>query len=399
MKLANILKQPDGEAIPSLDKCELINIGPVKEGQNGDIQFLTVKDNDDLVLKILLKDSSHFLDAAKHKGEGWMISLMAGPPKKGIPQGLTYTVDKTRLTVTKGGVVMKVVHQDEVEAPAANSPSPLPETQSTEKPSNVITNTVFNKSAAQKSGAHDPRIRGYVMERMYLYGIVRDAVIEADCGYPMEKITDLTTSVHIEMSRAGVKVTPPTESKARIDAAYTNGHNPPTPVAPEIKEKPLPAQSTEKPAEPKASKPGTITDYVVGSAAEEWYHVVDGKGNPLGEIAQDDGRRAKMAHWHFSVTFNEVQKDPVLKAVWTAIKSMIDGATRSMQWSMIMEAMRFDRSKVDDRDYAESNFDRFDDSITKIINRADPTAMEKSATNPFALAKIYFDIDPDDRVA
>lgn len=406
MKINKIHKLNNGDAVSSLDKSEVIGIGPIKPGADCNIQFITVIDTNGEVLKVLLKDKRYFLNSSKYdvsaSGSGWFIEILAGPPgKNGLPSGITYSNDgeKQRIVVTDAAGSMKITHSSQPEVYAPTQPSiPLPANDAPNQP-----NTQSTEKPTQKRGANDPRIRGYVMERLYLYEIVKLTLDEEKSDYPRDKAAELATAVHIEMSRANVKITPPSESKSRIDPQ--KGHNPPTPVSPEVKvpeKDPLPKKSEEtekKSSQNTSTNEGSISQYICGAAAEEWYHVEDANGNAIGVVAQDDTRRAKVLHWYFTNNLNSVSKDPKTKQVWSAIKKMVDGSSRLHQREMINEAMRMDQSKIEDLDYSDSNADRFDESIVTIINRHNDQAFNDGKTNPFVLSNVYFNIDADDRVA
>jgi hypothetical protein len=71
------------------------------------------------------------------------------------------------------------------------------------------------KVADEPLTAADSAIDNYVLDRLYIFKRVSVLVAETEVSYPHEKVAELATSAHIELSRAGLKPRPTTKQLER----------------------------------------------------------------------------------------------------------------------------------------------------------------------------------------
>lgn len=223
MKLNLILQEDqDKYPIPSIDRCELASVREPKQGTNGMMQSITLKDGQNK-LTVYLYNEEHFL---KESDVSKQIAFQAGPPVGGKPTGLTVRIadgGKVRVNVSNKAI-LKINGDSEAE-PVKQTGEAKPKAQLTEGDAND--EVEYNIPPEFVEGPSDNIIRECFAERLHILNVLK---LENEAnGLPFTKdaLYPMVTSIIIDAGRAGNKILPKLKgpTKKRFDP-IEKPHNP-----------------------------------------------------------------------------------------------------------------------------------------------------------------------------
>lgn len=379
----------DGDLLPSVTGVEVTKVGPIKEGSGGQYQFIYVENKtSEETVKLIMKDERFFL---KEEHVGCELEIIAGPPVKNKPQGIIFDLSKDgdpRIKIMPEAGVMKVI-----------TPITVSQPQLTEKAAEEPVAEKVEPEPVAKPGQLDREIAIYTRERLHIYGIVKETVAKYRPDYPMEKIPELATSIHIEINKSpssrNKEILPPKESTARFKPE--KGNNPEPKPAPKVKS--LPEPKDDEPEQAEEQEDSAVIDiigtYIESIKTKPYMKEKDAANTPLYESFRSQARRAKALCWFFSAPEKSISEK--LRPVWNAIAKFIDETPLAERREICYEAMRFDQSTITKIPFEDSNFEKLDEGIVKILKIEKPAVLE-AKTPPIDVVQAYFYVDKEDRV-
>ncbi len=403
MDIIDILADAEaGDLLPSI-KGKVVGLGQIKEKDGQRFQMFQLADLNDDEARItgFFRDPRFFLDGLQEESDCF-VRILAGPPKNKRPQGIelyAHTDGTKRVKITADAGLASISYgSPKFDAPQSTEPVK-------ENPKETPTLPLPEKKKG-KGGECDALIKGYALERLYIYEMVKQVLIDEGSDYPVEKIAELATAVHINLDRksGNKEVLPPRESTARFPKSATD-NNPKQGDTPKAEDtakskpaaKPVPKEEVEQVEDDShTSADDTIREYIKSIYGEKYYKQPDAKGVPVGEIFQDPLRRARACKWYFEASVNDLSED--YRKVWNAVDTIIKNAPSNIQRELTFEAMRFDQSS-DVLPYEESNFLKFDTCIVRVVKNEEPALLkDPRKMDHMRIATTYFSVDKDDRV-
>jgi hypothetical protein len=201
MKIKYILDNMENEQgvtsfIGTISAISQVKTMPAK-GDNPEYktQSLMLTDSEGLEIRVLLKD----IDESKFVHEdsvGQVYEFVSSKSPNGSLSGVVFKEGKKDkyLCVTKRATINRV---KDLEASDE-------EIQSTEKPALKES----QPASTQQNGESDKDIIKYTKERLYIYDKVVGIINESDSSFPIEKVPEIATSIHIDLSRKNANILP-----------------------------------------------------------------------------------------------------------------------------------------------------------------------------------------------
>jgi hypothetical protein len=219
-------------------------------------------------------------------------------------------------------------------------------------------------------------IENIVKERLLIYEACRDIIEkEEESKFPLDKIPELATSVHIEISRRGHKILPPHQRKERFI------------------EKKNPDPKKEEEAQP-ASERDRLMSYLDSSKTEEWYNIKTTDGVKVGDLLRDDKKRGKIASWYYnSCTARE--RGEIKSEKSTKVHDSITNLINKSGCSLAEDAIYNEYISITDSDfYAEQAEQVANEVISHYYSKLPEPPR---APSPVGIAKHWFDLPYESR--
>jgi len=370
MKIKEILNLDiDSFAIASVDKSEVISVGPIKESENGQYQIITV-DNDGYDIKLRLKSKNHFLPE-DYEGN---IKVMSGKPVRGKPVGIIFRLIKGKPSVNITENATLVLSASGEEDPKHNVELSAPELNKEVAGVNysagegTVSLGITNPSLELKVGIHqeegpsDSTIIECFHERLHVLNILKNLNQKNNLPFTIDSLYPMVTSIIIDAGRAGKRILPlaPHVSKKKKFDPYEKPHNPPREEA-----KPEVSMNPEK---------NPVNDYLLTRIKTPEYLTLDAKNNAVGDVMTFRDRRVKAVSWMLKAKINDTDLSKNLFQMYYAIKKLVDDAPGHIRNHMLYEAMA----------YTEDPENK--DEVEVMTNLAE----EHGTSDPMELAQIVF---------
>lgn len=181
MKISKVIELDVGSSVPLI----LAEIVDVKEKKENGTQVIDIKD-DTGEIKIQFSNRDLITKACIGKS----VSIESGKSPKGLVDGLSLAESKNKILFVKANNNVKIREIKEVEEEPEKAEQPKEEVS--DEPSNPV----------------DKSIRKRFKERLYIYKHLLSLNEEEDIKYPDGKLTELATSIYIDLSREGIDILP-----------------------------------------------------------------------------------------------------------------------------------------------------------------------------------------------
>lgn len=338
----------------------ITNIGPVKNSKAGDYRVVTLKDEEAEIKIKFTKNYINGLDDDLNKA----IRILGGRPKGGKSVGIRVdSNDKIgRFLVVEDGAV----YINDLNGSAEKVVKEKAKLNKEEPPKN-------EKIKEDKpTGPLDKEITLIAKERFYIHHVI-SSLSEGYPLFPKDKLPELATSIHIELSRKynNQSPLPRYQRKERF--------------VEEKKEDPK--DEEEKVTEPKGDV-NLLISFLDKENEEPWYHTKTSKGENIGDVFRDDKRRCVIAHWYYSSHMHSLS--PEAKNVRESVSSFI----KRSKYDMIEEALYFDCVALLNEDF------KFEDCF-EVANEAAKYYCKKRQDNSLTREEIalgWFLIKKENRI-
>lgn len=189
-----------GETVPSISG-KIDTIKNPKEGKT--IQKVTISDDEDNAIDLWIKEGAHIDSDA----EGQVISLTSSKGSSSS-KGLTLkeTKDEEPYILVDEHASITVGKKNPSKSKEIVEEDSSEDSDEEEKPAKKKQ----SKEAPKRDSAEKQAVKKYVTDRLAIYSFVKESVTEINeltgIDFPIEKLAELTTSIHIELGRASINI-------------------------------------------------------------------------------------------------------------------------------------------------------------------------------------------------